>query len=161
MAKVSAIMNVNVPTLNKEASISDAAKIIIDNAIGCVVIVEGKAPIGIITESDILNNIVLKKVGLKEKVEKIMSVPLTVISPGTSLEKANKVIDTKHFRRYPVVMNGNLIGLVTENSVVQAINSNVQFHRNIQNAVLIAFVIFEFCVFILYKYIAEFATFLR
>ena len=161
MAKVSKIMNVNVLTLKKGARISDAAKLIVDSPLGCVIVVEGKNPIGIITESDILKNLVLKKTSLKEKAAKIMSSPITAISPNTSLEKANKIIDTKHFRRYPVVMNGNLMGLVTENSVVQAINSNVQFHRNVQNAELIAFVIFEFCVFVLYKYLVEFLPFLR
>ena len=161
MTTVSKIMNVNVPTLKKEAKISDAARLMADKPCGCVVVVEGKKPLGIITESDILRNLVSKKFNLKEKVTKIMNSPITSISLNTSLEKANKIIDTKHFRRYPVVKNGNLVGLVTENNVVQAINNNVRFHRNIQNAVLIIFVIFEFCIFILYKYLVEFLPFLR
>lgn len=156
MAKVSAIMNTRVPTLKKEAGISDAARLMVDNPLGCVVVVEGEKPIGIITESDIVRSLVSGKINLKEKAAKIMSSPITAISPNTSLEKANKIIDTKHFRRYPVVKDEKLIGVVTENSIVQAINDNVSFHRNVQNAVLIIFVLFEFFIFVLYGNLIKF-----
>ncbi len=161
MAKISKIMSVNVPTLKKEAKISDAAKLLVDKPLGCVVVVEGKKPVGIITESDIVRNMVSKKINSKGKVAKIMSSPITALSPNTSLEKASKIIDTKHFKRYPIIENENLVGLATENSVVQAINDNVRFHRDVQNAVLIIFVIFEFCIFVLYKYFVKFLPFLR
>jgi CBS domain-containing protein len=161
MAKISKIMNTSVPTLKKEARISDAARLIVDRPLGCVVIVEGKKPLGIITESDIVKNLVSKKINSKEKVTKIMSSPITSINIDTKLEKANKIIDTKHFRRYPVVEHENLVGLVTENSIVHTINDNIRFHRNVQNAVLIIFVIFEFFIFILYKSLINFLPFLR
>ena len=69
------------------------------------------------------------------------------------LEKASKITDTKHFRRYPVVDNGALVGLVTENSIVQALNDNIKFHRNLQNAIVVIFVVFELFVFVLYKHL--------
>ena len=39
---------------------------------------------------------------------------------------------------------------------VSEINDNIRFHRNLQNWILIIFVVFEFFVFILYQYIAPF-----
>ncbi len=161
MAKISKIMNTNVPTLKKEARISDAIKLMVDKPQGCVVIVEGKKPLGIITESDIVRNMVSEKISPKEKVTRIMSSPITSLQPGINLEKANKIIDTKHFKRYPIVENGVLLGLVTENNVVHTINDNIRFHRNIQNIVLLLFVVFELCIFILYKYLVDFLPFLR
>ncbi len=161
MAKISKIMIANVPTLKKEAKISDAAKLMASKPHGCVVIVEGKKPIGIITESDIVKNLISKKTNPGKNVTKIMSSPVTNIDINTKIEKANKIIDTKHFRRYPIVQNENLVGLVTENRVVQEINDNIKFHRNIQNAVLILFVIFEFAIFVLYEYLIKFFPFLR
>ena len=160
MAKISKIMLTNVPTLKKEANISDAANLMTTGPHGCVVIVEDKKPIGIITESDIVKSLVSKQISSKEKVSKIMSSPITSMNPNTKLEKANKIIDTKHFKRYPVVENENLIGLVTENDIVQEINDNIKFHRNVQNAVLILFVIFEFLVFVLNEHIFNFLNFL-
>ena len=44
MAKISKIMDANVPTLKKEAKVSDAAKLMADRPQGCIVIIEGKKP---------------------------------------------------------------------------------------------------------------------
>lgn len=156
MATISKIMSADVPKLNKDASISDATELIANNPNGCVVIMEDKKPIGIITESDIIKNLVFKKASSKDKAIKIMSTPITILSPSTKLEKANKIIDTKHFRRYPVVEQDNLVGIITENSIVQAINDNIRFHRNLQNAIIVIFVLFELFVFIFYKNLANF-----
>ena len=55
MVKISKIMNTNVPTLKKEARISDAIKLMAGKSPGCVLIVEEKKPLGIITETDIVD----------------------------------------------------------------------------------------------------------
>ena len=156
MATISRIMAADVPKLKKDATVSDAARLMANKAYGCVVVVDGNKPLGIITESDILKNLISRKGSSRDKAEKIMSAPITSLSPRDKLEKASKIIDTKHFRRYPVVDNGILIGIVTENSIVDTINNNIKFHRNLQNTVLVIFVVFEFFVFILYKYIVTF-----
>lgn len=156
MATISRIMSADVPKVEKDASVSDAARLMANKPYGCVVMVDGSKPVGIITESDIMKNLVYRKGPSHDKVEKIMSAPITSLSPRDKLEKASKIIDTKHFRRYPVVENGILVGIVTENSIVDAINNNIKFHRNLQNTVLVIFVVFEFFVFILYKNIVKF-----
>ncbi|MBI2650924.1 CBS domain-containing protein [Candidatus Woesearchaeota archaeon] len=161
MTKVSKIMNTNVPTLGKDANVSDVVGIIAKNSYGCVIIVENKKPIGIITESDIIRNFALKKNSQREKATKIMSSPVTTIDVNARLDKANKIMGARHFRKYPVVENGNLVGLLTENSVVHAISQNVRFHRNVQNAVLMIFMAFEFFIFFFYRHLAKFLTFLR
>ena len=154
MAKVRKIMQTDVPVLKKEDRISDAIKLISNKSHGCIVVVENKKPIGIITETDIIRSAVARKLNPNESVKDIMSSPVTTLNLNTKLEKASKIIDTKHYRKYPVVENGNLIGLITENDVVHTINDDIRFHRNLQNWVLIIFVAFEFFVFVLYKYIA-------
>ena len=160
MAKISKIMVTDVPTLKKDAAVSDAAKLMASKPHGCVVVVDGKKPVGIITESDIIKNMVSRKISPKEKIANLMSAPITSLSYDTTLEKASKIIDTKHFRRYPVIENEILVGLIDEHSVVQAINDNIRFHRNIQNTVLVLFVIFEFLIFILNEHVFNFLKFL-
>ena len=154
MAKVKKIMQTDVPVLKKEGKISDAIRLISNKPHGCIVIVEDKKPIGLVTETDIIRSVVARKLNPNERVKDIMSSPITAINLNTKLEKASKIIDTKHYRKYPVVENGNLIGLITENDVVHTINDDIKFHRNLQNWVLVIFVVFEFFVFVLYKYIA-------
>ncbi len=159
MAKVKKIMLTNAPTLKKEAKIEEAAKLLAQQSSGCIIVLEGKKPIGIITELDIVRNVVSKGKSLKEPVSSIMAFPLTQMSPDTKLDEALKIIDTKKFRRYPVVENDELIGLVTKRDVVNTISDNVRLHRNIQNTVLVLFVLFEFFVFVLYRYIYKYLPF--
>ena len=80
-----------------------------------------------------------------------MSSPIAFMAPGTRLEEALKIIDTKRFRKYPVIENNRVIGLIAKNEIVIAISDNVRIHRMIQNLVLIIFVLFEFFVFLLYE----------
>ena len=159
MAKVKKIMLADVLTLKKEAKIEEAARLLAKNESSCVVIVENKKPIGIVTELDIVRKVVSKGSSLKEPISRIMASPVTSMAPNMKLDEALKIIDTKRFRRYPVVDNEELIGLVTKRDVVNAISDNLRLHRNIQNVVLVVFVLFEFFVFVIYRHISKYLPF--
>ena len=160
MARVRKIMLADVPTLEKEAKIGDAARLLAQSQSGCVIVLEDKTPIGIVTELDFVRNAVSKGKSLKEPVSRIMSSPVTFMMPNTKLDEALKVIDTKKFRKYPVVENNELVGLVTKKDIVNAISDNLRFHRNIQNVVLVLFVLFEFFVFVIYRYLHQYLPFI-
>ena len=159
MARINKVMLTDVPTLKKEAKIGEAAKLLAQNQVGCAVITEDNKPIGIVTELDFVRNLASKGKSLKETVSKIMTSPVTLMTPAMKLDEALKIIDTKKFRRYPVVENETLVGLVTKKDVVNAISDNLRLHRNIQNVVLILFVLFEFFVFVIYRYIYQYLPF--
>lgn len=156
MARVRSVMLADVPKLKKEAKIGDAAKLLASSASGCVIVLEGQKPVGIVTGLDLIRNVVSKGISVKSPVSGIMTSPVTSMSPSMKLDEALKIIDTKKFRRYPVVENDSLVGLATKKDVVNAISDNVRFHRNIQNVVLILFVLFEFFVFVLFKYLYKY-----
>ena len=151
MAKVRKVMLTNVSTLKKEAKIEEAARLLVRTENGCIVVVENNLPIGIVTELDFVRHVPSSGKTLKEPVSKIMSSPVTFMSPDTKLEEALKIIDTKRFRKYPVVENGKLAGLVTKNDIVHYISDNMRLHRGIQNLVLIFFVLFELFIFLIYQ----------
>ena len=153
MARVSKIMLTDAPTLKKEARIEEAARLLAKNQVGCVVVVENNKPIGIVTELDFVRNAASKGRNLKEAVSSIMTSPVTLMTPNMKLDEALKIIDTKKFRRYPVVENETLVGVVTEKDVVNAISDNLRLHRNIQNTVLILFVLFELFVFAFFRHL--------
>jgi CBS domain-containing protein len=144
MTKVKKIMLTNVPVLTKKSKIKDAIKLMRDNPHSCVVIVDDKKPIGVLTEMDIVRRVIAKGSNVNKNVATIMSSPVATMSVKTTLEEANKIIDTKKYRKYPVVDDGKVVGLVTKNDVVLNISNNIRFHRNVQNMVLILFVLFEF-----------------
>lgn len=151
MAKVRKVMLTNVSTLKKEARIEEAAKLLVKTENGCIVVVENNAPIGIVTELDFVRHVPSTGKTLKQPISKIMSSPVTFMAPDTKIDEALKIIDTKRFRKYPVVDNGKLVGLITKNDIVHAISDNMRLHRAIQNIVLIVFVLFELFIFVLYE----------
>lgn len=159
MARIEKIMLKDVPTLKKEAKLEEAARLLTQQESGCVVIVENEKPIGIITEFDFVRNAVSRGNILKEPVSMVMKSPVTFMTPSMKLDEALKVIDTKRFRRYPVVENERLVGLVTKKDIVNAISDNLRLHRNIQNVVLVLFVLFEFFVFVVYRYVQQYVPF--
>ena len=159
MPRVKKIMLTDVPTLKKEAKIEDAANLLANSKYGCVVIVENKNPIGIVTELDIVRNIISKGKSMKSPVGGIMTSPVVSMAQGMKLDEALKMIDTKKFRKYPVVETEELVGLVTKKDVVNSISDNMRFHRSIQNVVLVLFVLFEFFVFVLYRYVHKYFAF--
>jgi len=86
--------------------------------IGCLVVTEGSKVIGIVTERDILEKIVV--LGLDPsiiKVHEIMSKPVVVVSPNTPLDDAVELMFKHQIKKLPVVENINgkpmLVGLVT------------------------------------------------
>src|SRR3989338_268132 len=155
MARVRKIMLTDVATLKKEAKVQEAAKLLAQRGSGCIVVVEGKKPIGIITELDIVRGVISRGKGLSMPISEVMASPVTFMEPNMKLDEALKIIDTKKFRRYPVVENGQLMGLATKRDIVNEISDNLRFHRNIQNIVLLIFVLFEFFVFVFSKYLAR------
>ena len=155
MARVRKIMLTGVATLKKEAKVDKAAKLLAQRGSGCIVVVEGKKPIGIITELDIVRGVISRGKGLSMPISEVMASPVTFMEPNMKLDEALKIIDTKKFRRYPVVENGQLMGLATKRDIVNEISDNLRFHRNIQNIVLLIFVLFEFFVFVFSKYLAR------
>ena len=159
MARVKKIMLTDVPTLKKSAKVEEAAKLMAKTKRGCVVIVENDEPLGIVTELDFVRNVVSKGVGFNEPVSRLMSSQIVSMTPNTKLDEALKIIDTKNFRKYPVVENKKLVGLVTKKDVVSAISDNLRLHRSIQNIVLILFVLFELFIFFLYKSVYTFIHF--
>ncbi len=156
MARVKKIMITDVPTLKKEAKVEDAAKLLAQQNIGCVVIVEGRKPIGIVTELDFLRQFSSKSISMKDPISKLMTSQVTSMDPNTKIDEALKIIDSKRYRRYPIVANGELLGIVTKKDIVNAISDNMRVHRRIQDAVLVLFVVFEFFVFVFADYISKF-----
>jgi len=155
MAKVQKIMSTDVPILKKEATIKEAARLLTENQSGCVVIIENKKPVGIVTETDFVKSAVSRVSNLNEPISKIMTSPVTSMAPNMKLDEALKIIDTKGFRRYPVMENEELVGLITKKDVIHFISDNIRLHRNIQNIVLILFVLFEFFVFVFSRYLQQ------
>jgi CBS-domain-containing membrane protein len=104
----------NVVTIEARATVKKAAELMNKHEIGCLIAVEDKKPVGIVTERDMLNRVIHQsKTPGKTKVCEIMSKSLIVASPTMRAGDAAKLMLERNIKKLPVVENGKLVGLVS------------------------------------------------
>ena len=104
MLKVKDVMVTDLVTVKADISVKKAVKVMNDFEIGCLIVVEKGQAIGIVTERDILKRVVVEGRNPEETlVRDIMSKPLIVTSPETSLEEAIESMFKHKIKKLPVV----------------------------------------------------------
>jgi len=112
--KVEDVMTMDVITIDENASVKEAADLMNQHEIGCLIAVRKGRAIGIITERDLLKRVIVEaKNAKKTKVSEVMSTPLEVVEPSTSLEEALQLMFQKKIKKLPVVYKKRLLGLVS------------------------------------------------
>ncbi len=107
-------------TLFEDATISDALKLMKENKIGGIpVINQKKKLVGIITNRDLRF-----ETNMKQRVSEIMTKENLITAPeGTDLKKAEKIFRQHMIEKLPVVNKaGDLIGLITYRDILQLKN---------------------------------------
>jgi len=104
-------------TLHQDAIIDDALKLMRENKIGGIPIVDrNNKLVGILTNRDLRF-----ETNRKKKVKEVMTSENLVTAPeGTDLRKAEKILQNYKIEKLPVVKkNGQLIGLITYRDILQ------------------------------------------
>lgn len=123
MAKqVRELMTSNPSTVEASATIVEAARLMRDEDVGIVPIVEGDRLVATITDRDIAIRLVAEgKDPQSTNVREIASTQLVTIDPGQDLDEALRLMAQHQVRRLPVVEeDGKLIGIVAQADVARA-----------------------------------------
>jgi CBS domain-containing protein len=116
------IMVKNVITVNPNATVKDATKLMNKHNIGCLIVVGKGKVVGIVTERDILRKIVeASKNPEKTKVSEIMSTKLLVAAPNMDVVDAAKMMLQRKIKKLPIVTNKKLVGLVSLTDIVRTV----------------------------------------
>jgi len=127
------IMIRDIVTITPENTLHDAAKLMGEKHIGSLIVVNYETPVGIITERDLLREVVDRGIALEkdwlvggasikeEKVEKIMSYPLITISSNSRIKEASQIMIEKKIRRLAVGEAGKIIGIVTASDLIRCL----------------------------------------
>ena len=108
------IMREDVVTASPDTPVSEVATTMRDETVGSVVVVEGDAPVGLVTDRDIAVRIAADALDATEMTARDMMTedPETVDVDTGILELCNAMHDAG-VRRMPVVDGGDLAGIVT------------------------------------------------
>ncbi len=114
MIQVSDVMSRNVVTIGLSKVVLDAARIMTEKKIGGLIVVNKQKPMGVVTESDLVRNVLAKNLDpTKIKVSDLLDRELISIKPNATLQDAVNLMVKNSIRRLPVIQDGKLIGIVT------------------------------------------------
>lgn len=112
---VSQIMQTNLVTVTPKTTIFEAAKLMDDENVGTVLIVnEEKKLLGLVTDRQIVTRAIAHKRELSTStVDEIMTRWPMSIFPETTCREALDIMGDYGYRRLPVEKNGKLIGIIS------------------------------------------------
>ena len=118
---VSDVMTSTVLTINSEASMKEAAKIMGERHIGSLVVTEKDTPVGIVTERDLLSKVVALAMDPSTvKVNEVMSTRLITVNPTNTIKEAAQTM-MAHKGRLIVLKEGRASGIITASDLIKSL----------------------------------------
>lgn len=119
--KIEGLMVKGVITLQPDASVYEAVKLLNKNRIGCLVVVHNGAIVGLVTERDMLERVLEKCKDPREtKVSEIMTRDVIVGEPNMELFEAARLMFKVKVKKLPVTDGNRLVGIVTLTDIARA-----------------------------------------
>jgi CBS domain-containing protein len=138
--RISAIMTEAAVTDRPDDDLAAAARKMWEQQTGSLVVLDGPALVGIVTERDILRA-VATGTPLDTPVSEVMSKDVITVEPGTSLREAAGIMTERWIRHLPVVEGGRLVGVVSQRDLAGvlagALNEPEDLHRLIESSGLV------------------------
>lgn len=117
-----------VHTIAPTASVFDALKLMADKNIGSLLVKDGEAIVGLVTERDYARKVVLLgRASAQTPVREVMSTDVMFVSPQHTTEQCMALMTKKRLRYLPVMADGQLLGMVSIGDLVNNIIFEQQF----------------------------------
>ncbi len=112
-------MRKTVISIDSAMTVRDAATMMEDTDVGCVIITKGNAPLGILTERDFVKRIVSKEKSFSTPLADVMSFPLITSQPDDTVWEVAEIMKKNKIHKVPVEDNGKLVGIITASDLVR------------------------------------------
>jgi CBS domain-containing protein len=110
----------SVLSIDADASVLEAVRLMVEENVGSLLVTEDGRIAGIVTERDYLRRVTLEgRTEEETRVGEIMSSPLVVVSPDTSIDECMAVMTDRRIRHLPVAEGGEVVGLVSIGDLVK------------------------------------------
>lgn len=125
--KVREAMVANPVTLGPNALITEAAKLMRDNKIGSVIVVEKQKVLGIVTERDLVRRVLAENREPKTvRIREVMSTSVVSVSPEEDVVNAAHIMRQRGIRRVVVMDKEDLVGIITTNDLAKHMQQNIE-----------------------------------
>jgi CBS domain-containing protein len=106
--------------IDADASVFEAVERMVERNVGSLLVTEGGEITGIVTERDYLRRVTLEGRDERETpVREIMSSPLIVVTPETTIDECMALMTDRRIRHLPVVEEGGVVGVVSIGDLVK------------------------------------------
>ena len=112
------VMTKSVISADSAITVSEAAKMMEDSKVGCLVAMENNQPVGIVTDRDFAVKITAHAYPISTPIKQIMSSPIISVSPTESIQNASDSMYVNKVRKLPVIDHHDVIGIITATDIV-------------------------------------------
>jgi CBS domain-containing protein len=106
--------------VDADASVFEAVQQMVELNVGSLLVTEAGDITGIVTERDYLRRVTLEgRTDRETPVREIMSSPLIVVTPETTVDECMALMTDRRIRHLPVVEDGEVVGLVSIGDLVK------------------------------------------
>ncbi|MGH8829961.1 MAG: CBS domain-containing protein [Polaromonas sp.] len=110
------------------ASVLDALKLMADKNIGSLLVMEGAAIVGIVTERDYARKVALMgRTSAQTQVREVMTSAVMFVRPEQTSEQCMALMTENRLRHLPVLNDGKLLGVISIGDLVKDIISEQKF----------------------------------
>jgi CBS domain-containing protein len=119
----------NIFSVTPKTKVFEAIHLMASNRIGAVLVMDKDRIVGIFTERDYMNKIILEGRTSKEtQVKDVMTSKVAFITPDVSIEEGLAVMTEKGCRHLPVLDNKELVGVVSMGDLVRKVIEVQKIH---------------------------------
>ncbi len=111
-------------SVSPEATVYEAIALMAEKNVGALLVMENEKLVGIVSERDYSRKVMLKgKTSRNSFVREIMTTELTTANPRETVEECLRFMTDKHIRHLPVMVDGELRGVISIGDLVKHVIS--------------------------------------
>lgn len=119
---VQEIMTKKIETINSDENVIEACKKYKKHNLGSLIVMEEDTIVGIITERDVIDKIILHEKNPRlTLIKDIMTANVKTINSLATVEEAVSIMKKNNIKKLPVIYNHIVVGMITENNITHAL----------------------------------------
>ncbi len=113
------MMQKQIVSIDASLTVKEAAKVMDDTGVSCLVITKESVLVGILTERDFVTKITSLDKSSSTPVQNVMSAPLITATPSDTAKKLAELMKEKNIHKIPVIEGNQLVGIVTATDLIR------------------------------------------